>query len=48
MWFWFRSYHDKIKDNDKTVLYLIENPSLPIEYSNNIIYDDSNGLDQSP
>ena len=33
--------HGKIKDDDKTVLNLIENPSLPIEYSNNIIYDDS-------
>ena len=33
--------HGKIKDDDKSVLNLIENPSLPIEYSNNIIYDDS-------
>jgi len=33
--------HGKIKDDDKTVQNLIENPSLPIEYSNNIIYDDS-------
>ena len=33
--------HGKIKDDDKTVLNLIDNPSLPIEYSNNIIYDDS-------
>ena len=33
--------HGKIKDDDKSVLNLIDNPSLPIEYSNNIIYDDS-------
>jgi mitogen-activated protein kinase 1/3 len=33
--------HCKIKDDDKTVQNLIDNPSLPIEYSNSIIYDDS-------
>ena len=33
--------HGKIKDDDKSVLDLIENPLLPIEYSNNVIYDDS-------
>ena len=33
--------HGKIKDDDKTVQNLIDNPSLPIEYSNSIIYDDS-------
>jgi mitogen-activated protein kinase 1/3 len=33
--------HRKMKDDDKLVQELIENPSLPIEYSNNIIYDDS-------
>jgi mitogen-activated protein kinase 1/3 len=33
--------HGKIKDDDKSVLDLIQNPSLPIEYSNNVIYDDS-------
>jgi mitogen-activated protein kinase 1/3 len=33
--------HGKIKDDDKTVSNLIENPALPIEYSNTIIYDDS-------
>ena len=31
----------KLKDDDKTVQNLIDNPSLPIEYSNSIIYDDS-------
>ena len=33
--------HGKLKDDDKTVQNLIDNPSLPIEYSNSIIYDDS-------
>ena len=33
--------HGKIKDDDKTVQNLIDNPSLPIEYSNSVIYDDS-------
>ena len=33
--------HGKIKDDDKSVLDLIQNPSLPIEYSNNVIFDDS-------
>ena len=33
--------HGKLKDDDKTVQNLIDNPSLPIEYSNSVIYDDS-------
>ena len=33
--------HGKIKDDDKSVQNLIDNPSLPIEYSNSIIYEDS-------
>ena len=33
--------HGKLKDEDKTVQNLIDNPSLPIEYSNSIIYDDT-------
>ena len=33
--------HGKLKDDDKTVINLIDNPSLPIEYSNSIIYDDT-------
>ena len=33
--------HGKLKDDDKTVQNLIDNPSLPIEYSNSIIYDDT-------
>ena len=33
--------HGKLKDEDKTVQNLIDNPSLPIEYSNSVIYDDS-------
>ena len=33
--------HCKIKDDDNSVQRLIENPSLPIEYSNSLIYDDS-------
>ena len=33
--------HGKLKDDDKTVQNLIDNPSQPIEYSNSIIYDDT-------
>ena len=33
--------HGKIKDDDKSVQNLIDNPSLPIEYSNSVIYEDS-------
>lgn len=33
--------HCKIKDDDNSVQKLIDNPSLPIEYSNSLIYDDT-------
>jgi mitogen-activated protein kinase 1/3 len=33
--------HGIIKDDDNTVQKLIDNPNLPVEISNNMIYDDS-------
>jgi mitogen-activated protein kinase 1/3 len=33
--------HGIIKDDDNTVQKLIDNPNLPVEISNNLIYDDS-------